>query len=59
MVNAILMTNTGNWLESPVVQNVIEEIMCYVSRDVIANQNAQISKLLLTFFLKNIHNIEL
>ena len=55
----VLMTNTGNWLESPVVQNVIEKIMCYVSRDVIANHNAQISKLLLTFFLKNIHNIEL
>ena len=55
----VLMTNTGNWLESPVVQNVIEKIMCYVSRDVIANNNAQISKLLLTFFLKNIHNIEL
>ena len=55
----VLMTNTGNWLESPVVQNVIEKIMRYVSRDVIANNNAQISKLLLTFFLKNIHNIEL
>ena len=55
----VLMTNTGIWLESPVVQNVIEKIMSYVSRDVIANHNAQISKLLLTFFLKNIHNIEL